>query len=763
MTRKSKRTRRSKPKQDGPYFLEHPFSDLDPKQLKKALAELGDQQEIAFSEHLEILDDLLRSKYPLQMLSTLSAYGLQTGVSKDGVGQSGFAGPEFSQHNVEIISALLMRIPPSGWGQEPALPEDVQLAYDSLRNLAASFNQKRLSKIQQDVSEEAAATIRIQEWLRVHTQVVRNWGYFSKVVEISAEIYGAIDDISNRSNQFTAKDSIHLFRTLLTRIERLSNNRFRSLTKVFREKKPQRMVRRYYKENPQFADNAEEFIEQLNVHSLDREQVASMILSHADLSLPNIFSFSTNEIASECGISPEVVERILVHFSLSPGDLAANDPEHFFLSNPIWTKPVVRLSESEFFCLLPQGFFSHIHSNMESLVPTEEGKRRLETAKSRYLEDKATRLLSDCLPNCSILENVTWNDGGQVFETDRALFLDSILILVEAKSGSVSQPALRGAPDRARRHVEDLILHPSLQSARLEEKIRRALSGSQTDQTELAEFGERLLDVTEIARVSITIDDFAAILSNENEFKTAGWIPTDHGLAPCIAIADLECVLDILSQPPIIVHYLIERSRQQRAITAHGDELDWLGLYLDTLFNFHGLEESNPVMVIVGMSQIVDDYYTAVDAGLNPTKPTPQLSNLWRDLISSLELRSKLGWLTISLAILRSASPDEQRRIEKEIDRIAKSVRKNWRNPNHLCSVSITPPHSRSPAVIFHLFPDQLQDKRYETAEVLASQQFSSSEVSRCVVVAINIDRQELPYAFVGIYDRPTEGPRSPI
>ena len=57
------------------------------------------------------------------------------------------------------------------------------------------------------------------------------------------------------------------------------------------------------------------------------------------------------------------------------------------------------------------------------------------------------------------------------YETDLIAFIDSFALVVECKSGKVTPPALRGAAGRMRKHIQELLIDPNLQSLRLKTRL----------------------------------------------------------------------------------------------------------------------------------------------------------------------------------------------------------------------------------------------------------------------------------------------------
>ena len=169
-----------------------------------------------------------------------------------------------------------------------------------------------------------------------------------------------------------------------------------------------------------------------------------------------------------------------------------------------------------------------------------------------------------------------WTVDGQQFESDALVVIDRVVLIAEAKSHHLTPEGLRGAPARMKRHVQDLILEPSLQSARLESLIATAQAGDVSATALVSDLGIEPRSVDHIMRISVTLDDLGVLSSAERDFKEVGWIPNDHLLAPTMHIADLICITDILDNPLLLLHYLSERTYLQKTFKLFGDELDFL-------------------------------------------------------------------------------------------------------------------------------------------------------------------------------------------
>ncbi len=609
------RLRRSKSAKDGPVLFEHHFSGVDRDALRAALADQAKKKTEAFPQLLEKAKALLKAQSPISILAVTACYGLQVGVTASEVGSKSLAGGSIGQHHIEILQALALSLPADEWGTGIATPDHIQEAFDVAKDLSDAFHQRRQAEITAIKDQDELTLRSLQERLRMHTQIVRNWGYFTDVVAITKDLHQPFDAAMQAKFGLTATQIIDLFVRLIRTIEERSTKRLNMLQRVFRERKPKKMLRAYYKANPHFKDNADELISHLGDRLHNREEIQAIILSHSDLAIPGVMTFSVDELSAASGLDADGVRTILARLSLAPGALKDANTEHFFMANPVWERPLVSLGGDQFLCVMPQLFFSFVHEVMESLMAEAGISTQLEDRRADYLGVECERLFTAALPDAKIVPGYEWKWDGRNYETDLIAALDQYLLIVEAKSGMITAPALRGAADRAKRHLSELVIHPSEQSARLEGVIRKAQQGDEEALAQVRGLGIDLGKVQHILRLSVTLSDFNVLTAQESTFKDVGWLAKEHDLAVNMNVADLRCVLDLLQPTPHLISYLTDRGRLQRSLNIDGDELDWLGLYLSTGFNF-GEKEKVAGLVITGMSEPVDAYYNSRDAGL---------------------------------------------------------------------------------------------------------------------------------------------------
>ncbi|MGO9546731.1 MAG: hypothetical protein ACLPPF_18285 [Rhodomicrobium sp.] len=743
MTRTRKSRRKVQPTNTKPPKLEmSSFSIADHDTFSRTLKESAQHSVDDFPKTLENLKDLFRDREPTGIVASVAMYSLWRFVDAQGRHQK--SPMRLEQHHVELLQAILLMIPAEEWGLKPVTADVMQAVYDYMPKLAATFLSQRLLAAEHDADEVTKTILSLQERIRLHTQAVRNWGYYSDVIAISKELYSPLDSAFSEKIGFGISELIDVMAHVVKEFERRTNNHWSVLRKVLHGKTVRQMVRLYFKYVPDLVGTPEALIASFPP-GVEREGVISFIMQHFDLRLSEKATFTPDEVAALSGHPKDTVTKILGAVSRPKGGLLAVKPEHVFLSNPVWTSPGIDLGD-RFFFALPQAVLSHIHGVARRLAEATGITERLERVRARYLESKLEATLRRALPTAAIKAGVTWDVSGEQGETDFLALIDRIVVIAEAKSHRLTPEGLRGAPDRVKRHIQDLVLQPSLQSARFETFINAAKNGDIAAQELMKKLGIDARKIDRVIRLSVTLDDLSVLSSAEGDFKKAGWIPPDHHLAPTIPIADLICVTDILDNPILLLHYLAERAYFQKAFKLLGDELDFLGLYLSTGFNIAGLESHTGLFSPSGMSAPIDRYYDSRDAGVRIPKPQAALQPLFRSIIDRLSDRRPQGWVTGGLHLLGSADPSEQLAIEHSLNQLRTQVRRNHHDPKHVCSLMVNSPAERKAVVVFYLFPEAKRAGLKVNMEQLANQALAEGKRRTSVIFARCIDNWRVPY-----------------
>ena len=737
--------------------VNNPFSGLSDEQRKEALSKMGEKSKKIVIESLDFFEDTLRKYDAITLISNIACYGLTVGVSDSGV-SSRDSDSGVQQAHVELLQAILLKIPEDEIGLYPITPDVVQTVIDKLQEVSQAFAFSRFNDSSIELSDSESAISLIQEKLRGHTQIVRNWGFYTQVKTVCKELYSNFDGLLSTKLGFTASDIIITFEALTDIMEDNLSQRFKVLSELTTAKKPFDLLLRYHQLIGQGQEEAEEFARQIDISRMSKQKVFAMCLSHFDLRMADYYLIDFDRVSETTGLEPSTVKEIANIFSYSLGDLENKETRFFFLDNPVWHKPII-VSNNKYYCMLPQLFFSFALDTLDEIIEKYD-KEGLHKRRALYLENKIESIVKTRFPTSKVVSGVKWNHGDAQYETDLIAFIDSHAIIIEAKSHKISKPALRGAPARIKRHLQEVLIDPSVQSYRLEQKINEIRGGNLHDDL-VENLPVNIDDINKVLRVSVSLEDFATLQSNIRLFEATGWLPDEFVACPSMNIGDFETLFDLLEHPVQIVHYLLRRTEIEGNYKVVGDELDFLGLYLSTLLNMGNMtDDPSMEMVITDMSYPIDLYYMSKEQGVNADKPQPKTSHWFRDIFNTLEQRATPRWSEIG-CILNRFPPDDQRKMVKHIEDLSKIVQRNWRMEGHKNSLIYSPPESSEYALAVVLFKNENREKRYDFIDNASSMGLEPDHVKYCLVIAANIDQEDYPYHFIALTEKGTSDAKS--
>jgi hypothetical protein len=752
-----KQKKRVAPDQRPHEFIEllNPFSnaisDSDSiEEVIEAAASAANQ----FEDSMRQLTKTMQSVNILHLLSVLSFYGLTVPTSESGeMLESGLDEP-FMQPQVELAQALALQFPIEQQSATPAGPDVWWDIWDLLKQNAAAYVVQRITQIRNAETPEEKAILLLQERLRNHTHFVRNWGFYRPVIRISRSLYHPLNQLYEDIVGLSATDIITVFEQLVAGIEARLSYRLQQFAPVFQATSVEGCVSAYYKVFPDMEGTPDEAIRVVRTGGASLDRVRQLLMTHADLRLPEIYTFSCSELASTLSLDTDRLERTLNVLSYRFGDLRAEDPSNFFLMNPVWMKPVIHLEADRYFCPMPQLFFSFVFRILEGLLAGDEKARKAcQRRRSEFLEDEVAALFETAFRDTKPIRNFKWKDGQDEYETDLIVPIDSYLILVEAKSHSVSWPALRGAPKRAKRHIQELIVDPSMQSSRLLAKLLELNSGDGTASEPPRILPFDVKTIKKVVRLSVTLEDFATIQSNVMALKETGWLDAELRPAPTITLADLEIVFDILTDTPEKLHYWVRRAELEEHLTYFGDELDLLGLYLETGFNIGKIEYGQHPLVITNKSKATDDYYDALDRGHVWQKPVLESTKLWLDMRRALEKIRNERWSEAAVMLL-SMSYKDQQNVEDRFGKIVNETRSRRSQPYHNNVLILRPEFWQHDAFAMVAYREESHENRYKLVDSIWTNFRAEEQTTRCLVIGVNVDRDEHPFSFLSVTER---------
>jgi hypothetical protein len=198
----------------------------------------------------------------------------------------------------------------------------------------------------------------------------------------------------------------------------------------------------------------------------------------------------------------------------------------------------------------------------------------------------------------------------------------------------------------------------------------------------------------------------------------------------------------------------------ESSISLLADELDLLGFYLQTGFNIGDLEARPTRLVLTGMSAPIDSYYERLRIGFRPRKPRLLLSAWWDAVLSRLATRRPPRWLELSVKLLH-VSPGDQRRTLRRFRRLAARVANNppFSMIESNAVIFVSGPPKRRDAFVFLAYREEELPSRNTWMNSVGAQALTQFGIQSAVVIAICVDRDDLPYGALSVFSADPEIP----
>lgn len=755
-----KRERREMARATSPLGLEfkvmaNPFGDIPRDRLTQVIAGVGKEQAEQFGSTTTAVRDLLSRVDPVGLLACLTVYGITDFMDEDGL-LTHRERTRLQPAHVELAQMMALSIAPNVPSSTPVVPQDVQSMFELLPKWSTQFHWKRLSQVENVTTDVERTRLQVQEQMRTATQLIRNWGFYDQVKRIGTELLGPLDARFEARHGFRLTDLILIFDNMFAESQKRVNTHIDRLRPMMQAQTIREAVTAYFNAIPGVTGSPKDFEALMRQNRATVKVAKSMMLSQSDLRLRECYTFATEEVAAAVTRPVTVVQSALQQTSYQWGALRDSNIEHAFMNNPVWVRPAISVGEDEYFCPLPQTFFAFLFETVLSALRDSPSLRgAYDNRRSEYLETKITELFGRAFPEAGLTPNFKWQspDKSQEFESDLIVAMDSTLLLVEAKSGRVSPEARRGAPEGLRQDIDRLLIEPSRQSKRLDDFIKAAKAGDPGTETFKSAFPVDLNRVHRIFRISVTLEDVGFIQTNVNALKAAEYVPADIAAAPAVALADLEIVFDILKSPLERLHYWAQRSVWEGKADYTADEIDLLGVYLNTGLTVGNIHE-DVRLSFVGASKPIDEYYEALRHGIAEDKPTYQATRWWRDVLARLDTIRPDRWMEAGIVLL-SAGYAQQVEIEKRIRSLTKVVTRDREAAASRNGLIFTASADATEAIsLLVLVSSQVPD-RFRLMENLASHAFAeNANVDQCVVIMIAADESLYPYSTLGVFTR---------
>ena len=592
--------------------------------------------------------------------------------------------------------------------------------------------------------------------MSAQTASVRNWGYAGHMYKV---VHALAEKVQKEFVESYSVDPATLVDTLLNLATIAQDRLNRHIDRV----------RSFWREG-NYRDVAKKYIEAFpDVTSFDADKLfditgrhlnslKSLLVNHSDSLLEDNLTFTLDDIAQAYGegADRQALDSIFDKLSLQFGELHDQNKEHVILDNPVWRKPFIKLDHSTYFSALIGSMPHYTLGLLERLISEVPGlEEKYRSRKARYLEDELEKLFRKSFPSAQIYCGSMWDDGaGSSGENDLTAIVDCVAVVVEAKSGLISPPASRGARERFKRTVRELIEEPAEQANRFI-SLLKSMKAPHAFRTKRG--STNTIDASKVrffVPLTITLEQFGSV-SNLRDLVESGISDkklTD--LAPVISMTDLMVIFEILHLQSEKIHYLARRREIDAHLHWHGDELDILAFYLENGFNIGETEFSGENAIDLLMtSKVLDPYFVGQTSGVSVPKPELGLTKTWKNILEQLDLGKAEHWLDSALLLLNITLRDQQK-FDRQFEKLCRKIRRGKTREPHNWVALLTGPSQRRIFLAFYPYIGIDRSTRNSIISgILGNREAKESRGALCV--GIDLDETRIPYSIIAMAPLP--------
>ena len=733
------------------YRIDNPFQEeISFEQRIKPFLELAERSTIEFEIEFQKLQEYFKDYDPLYLCSFCVFYFI---AEKEGIDKEAIDGRlDFHMFYLEILQCYSLY-------QErtlSAMPlnekeEDFKKLLQDL-NQHQSFAYFKLSN--KATTEEEFGPVMLRLEMMHNTLAVRNWAYEGQMQKIAYELSARISAKFEDKLGFKPEVFLDVLFGLADLSTKKLNAHKNNIRPAIIAKNFNAVFDAYENNMPGVSPtNALSRLNLWEEFGKNLQMLKSFFIEHSDLKLKDIFTIDFEEIKAltNISLSNEDISRIFDPLAYRFGDLSNEDKNHVFLNNPIHSKPFIRLDENKYFSAVPF-LFSHLGIDLlEGFIMKEKTLKDVYIKeKGKYLEEKIEKLFKDAFPDAKIFSGSLWTcpTTNKIFENDLIVLIEDFAIIVEAKSGTVSNPAKRGAPERLFQTLKDLVVAPSEQAIRFKNYLQnnKKLHIFKTKSGAKNELDSNLINY--YVPLGVTLSNLGSIGCNLKKLIEAKVVTHKlEELAPSISFTDLEVIFDILPLQSEKVHYLSRRREFEAHVNFQGDELDLFGFYLKNGFNIGEDEYNNSTYLnLTLLSKELDPYMIGKGRGIQVKKPFLQKTQYWSDTLNYINSNGN-NWLVASFILLNLPKQD-QALFEKKLNELKSSiVRGKMSKPHNWVSLTCGP-ERRQYAIVGYPYKDIDTATRNNVLDQILELE-SKNNLRGVVVLGYNLNNPNYPYSFI--------------
>lgn len=387
--------------------------------------------------------------------------------------------------------------------------------------------------------------------------------------------------------------------------------------------------------------------------SAARQYIGLLVSSWLYRDSRSLSMFSPEDLAAHCSIDARACGAFLKAFACPATDFRLEHHAFPGGAHPMTLRPIIEVA-GRYILPVPTTMIEAIRPRMEDLLQTDKGiwDRYMEH-RGRYLEHEAIALLSGALPGSTSWNRIGWRSVGESGDLDGLVAADDLTTRIQCKAGRLTAPTRRGAPERMKRDIGELVERAARQHLALDQALKTHDSVAIGFTEEQANALRAVLQV----EVIVCLDDVGVWSTEAHELREIGVLPADRPVPWVLSLTDLMVVTDVLAGAEF-VHYLLRRQRLERdgRMMAH-DELDWLGHYAkEGLFFDHYFEGDSPAdgFRLLSYTEPLDSWYLTREGlrTVEAPKPTRPLPQFLAKLIRRLEEERPPHWILAGVSLL---------------------------------------------------------------------------------------------------------------
>ena len=268
-----------------------------------------------------------------------------------------------------------------------------------------------------DISEEVKTEKDLEKHklridFMVDTMAVRGWCYKHQLDKMLIDLCKGIDKEFFKVYGFQSHFIFEIISKLIQSVNLKLKQHQEKIKKLVEQKDYVSVFTTYEKVFPHVIKSSNEGREKLfDYFRRDLKQLKAVLMSHSDLFLYKIFTFSIEDINEylEGKLDENHIAFIMSRLSLSFGDLKDENIEHFILSNPVQKKPFIKINSLEendkqlYYCSI-LGTVEYLQLEIfESFIKDFPKITKIfSRVKAEYLENSVKNLFETNFPDATI-------------------------------------------------------------------------------------------------------------------------------------------------------------------------------------------------------------------------------------------------------------------------------------------------------------------------------------------------------------------------